>query len=212
MRGGCAPWEQVVRLGSLLPEASRQTWLLPPPGGCSAPPTPGDFPVAGKVTKGAPRAAAPGPCPYRKSALIGAALMLAPGLLSATEKDRFATLSWWANRSCFFLWFHRGNTLFFQSVARQILYLRGCLKVLFTSTNTARAQGRGNPRGSAPLCWRSRLLRSLEPGGSWRIFGDFLFVRKSPGVWGGAPIQRGVQRGLCPIGRVEPYRSNTIWA
>ena len=35
---------------------------------------------------------------------------------------------------------------------------------------------------------------------------------KSPGVWGGAPIQRGVQRGLCPIGRVEPYRSNTIWA
>src|SRR5699024_7217952 len=32
-----------------------------------------------------------------------------------------------------------------------------------------------------PLRRRSRLLRSLEPGGSWRIFGDFLFVRKSPG-------------------------------
>ena len=78
------------------------------------------------------------------------------GLPSAIKQDRFATLSWWANRSCFFLWFHRGNTLFFQSVARQILYLRGCLKVLFTSTNTARAQGWGNPRGSTPLCWGSR--------------------------------------------------------
>ena len=33
-----------------------------------------------------------------------------------------------------------------------------------------------------PLRRRSRLLRSLEPGGSWRIFGDFLFVRKSPGA------------------------------
>ena len=115
------------------------------------------------------------------------------GLPSATTKDRFATLSWWANRSCFFLWFHRGNTLFFQSVARQILYLRGCLKVLFTSTNTARAQGWGNPRGATPL-----VLGVQGPGGPWRIFGDFLFVRKSPGVWGGAPIQRGVQRGPPP--------------
>ena len=33
----------------------------------------------------------------------------------------------------------------------------------------------------SPLRRRSRLLRSLEPGGSWRIFGDFLFARKSPG-------------------------------
>ena len=100
-----------------------------------------------------------------KIALFGAALTLAPGLFSATEKDRFATLIWWANRSCFFLWFHRGNTLFFQSVTRQILYLRGCLKVLFTSTNTARVQGWGNPRGSTPL-----VLGVQGPGGSWRIF------------------------------------------
>ena len=90
------------------------------------------------------------------------------GLPSAIKQDRFATLSWWANRSCFFLWFHRGNTLFFQSVARQILYLRGCLKVLFTSTNTARAQGWGNPRGSALLCWRSR--NQEVPGESLATF------------------------------------------
>ena len=159
------------------------------------------FPSRGKSPK-----ARQGLCPLESpgawSPPFSRSLRCAPsraGLPSAIKQDRFATLSWWANRSCFFLWFHRGNTLFFQSVARQILYLRGCLKVLFTSTNTARAQGWGNPRGSAPLCWRSRLLRSLEPGGSWRIFGDFLFVRKSPGVWGGAPIQRGVQRGLRPL-------------
>ena len=112
----CAP-----QSGGTPPEASRQTWLLPPSGGRSAPPTPGDFPVAGKVTKGAPRAAAPGPCQCRTFALIGAALPLAPGLLSSTNKDRFATLSWWANRSCFFLWFRQGNTLYFQSVARQVV-------------------------------------------------------------------------------------------
>ena len=48
--------------------------------------------------------------------------------VSATKIDRFATLSWWANRSYFFLWFHRGNTLCFQSVARQDCP-RGCLRV-----------------------------------------------------------------------------------
>ena len=31
------------------------------------------------------------------------------GLLSATEQDRFATLSWWANRSCFFSGFIEGT-------------------------------------------------------------------------------------------------------
>ena len=54
---------------------------------------PGDFPVAGKVTKGAPRAPPFGIPPVRKNALFGAALTLAPGLLSTTKKDRFATLS-----------------------------------------------------------------------------------------------------------------------
>ena len=46
---------------------------------------------------------------------------------------------------------------------------RGCLRVLFPATNTARAEGRGIKGGYAPLCRRSRLLRSLGAGGPWRI-------------------------------------------
>ena len=72
------------------------------------------------------------------------------GLPSDTTKDRFATLRWWANRSCFFLWFHQGNTLCFQSVARQGCP-RGCLKVSVPTTNTARAQGGGIKGGYAPF-------------------------------------------------------------
>ena len=89
---------------------------------------PGDFPVAGKVTKGAPEppvldSLAAKPPPFSRS------LTHRAGLPPATEKDRFATLSMWANRSHFFLWFLRENTLYFQSVARQIPYPRGCLRV-----------------------------------------------------------------------------------
>ena len=141
------------------PSALLKVWGAQPPttpmGRALRPSTPGDFPVAGKVTKGAPRAA-PFGIPWCKIfALFGAALALAPGLPSATKIDRFATLRWWANRSCFFLWFHQGNTLCFQSVARQGCP-RGCLKVSVLATNTARAESRGNPRGSSPLCRRSR--------------------------------------------------------
>ena len=89
---------------------------------------PGDFPVAGKVTKGAPEptvldSLAAKPPPFSRS------LTHRAGLPPATEKDRFATLSMWANRSHFFLWFLRGNTLSFQSVARQVPCPRGCLRV-----------------------------------------------------------------------------------
>ena len=78
---------------------------------------PGDFPVAGKVTKGAPEptvldSLAAKPPPFSRS------LTHRAGLPPATEKDRFSTLSMWANRSHFFLWFLRGNTPYFQSVAR----------------------------------------------------------------------------------------------
>ena len=78
---------------------------------------PGDFPVAGKVTKGAPEptvldSLAAKPPPFSRS------LTHRAGLPPATEKDRFATLSMWANRSHFFLWFLRGNTPYLQSVAR----------------------------------------------------------------------------------------------
>ena len=146
-RRGAPPREQVVGFGSYFPKsgghaptAPKRRALCPSAPGAFAGQQslhplcrrsalhPGDFPVAGKVTKGAPRAAAPGPCRCVVAALFGAALTLAPGLPSATTKDRFATLRWWANLSCFFLWFHRGNTLYFQSVARQGCR-RGCLKV-----------------------------------------------------------------------------------
>ena len=73
----------------------------PPWGGRSAPPTPGDFPVAGKVTKGAPRAAPFGIPPVRGNHPLWCFASLAPGLLSATKKDRFATFRLWANRSYF---------------------------------------------------------------------------------------------------------------
>ena len=113
------------------------------------PSTPGDFPDAGKVTKGAPKptvldSLGAGSPPFSRS------LTHRAGLPSATIKDRFATLNWWANRSCFFLWFHQGNTLCFQSVARQGCP-RGCLKVSVLATNTARAEG-GGIQGGPPPC------------------------------------------------------------
>ena len=90
------------------------------------PSTPGDFPVAGKVTKGAPRAAAPGP---REGDRVKSETLFAPAPPAAsrnpldgvcgTEKDRFATLSRWANRSYFLPKLHRGYTFSCQSVARQ---------------------------------------------------------------------------------------------
>ena len=89
VRGAAPPREQVVRLGS----------CSPPMG---APPhAPGDFPVAGKVTKGAPRAAPFGIPPSAESPPLLRSLTHRAGLPSATKIDRFATLGLWANRSCF---------------------------------------------------------------------------------------------------------------
>ncbi len=52
-----------------------------------------------------------------------------------------------------------------------------------------------------------------EPGGSWRIFGDFLFVRKSPGARGGAPASREECRGgHRPPRKVRGSRSVTAAA
>ena len=87
---GAAPREQVVRLGFCSPHL-----------GALRPSTPGDFPVAGKVTKGAPRAS-PFGIPWRVVTALAALAAHRAGLPSATEKDRFATLRWWANRSLLF--------------------------------------------------------------------------------------------------------------
>ena len=48
----CAP-----HVGAQLPKQVTRLGFYPQSGGRSVPPTPGDFPVAGKVTKGVPRAA-----------------------------------------------------------------------------------------------------------------------------------------------------------
>ena len=134
---------------SALPKVGAQ---LPRPqkGGRSAPPTPGDFPVAGKVTKGAPRAA-----PFGIPRCVVAALFaLAYALRRATfrhNKRPICHFEMVGKSVLFFLWFHQGNTLCFQSVARQIPYPRGCLKVSVPATNTARAEGQGIKGGKAPF-------------------------------------------------------------
>ena len=172
---------------------------------------PGDFPVAGKVTKGAPRAA-PFGIPRCVVAALFALAAHRAGLPSATKIDRFATLSLWANRSYFFLWFHRGNTLCFQSVARQDCP-RGCRRFYTSATNTARAQGRGIKGGEAPfaggpgtrrflayLCLLS--LREKVGRGAGRS-------ARSRGLWGLRP-HFGECRGATPLAsssRDPPTRS-----
>ena len=47
-------------------------------------------------------------------------LLLPPERVCATNPDRFATLSLWANRSSFLPRFLRGHTFWFQAVARQV--------------------------------------------------------------------------------------------
>ena len=96
---GLCPSGASVRLGSSLPK-----WgpLAPttPMRRALRPSTPGDFPVAGKVTKGAPRAAPFGILPVRGNRPLWCFACLHPGL-SATKKDRFATFTLEANRSFF---------------------------------------------------------------------------------------------------------------
>ena len=137
--GAAPPREQVVRLGSCSPK-----WGLCPhsPPRAGAPPcAPGEFMRGWQPLP--PPVGLPGPHPgflsfhdERNQRRAGAApldplrgarcppcgVAAPPNRVSTTKIDRFATLSLWANRSCFFLWFHRGNTLCFQSVARQIPY------------------------------------------------------------------------------------------
>ena len=121
---------------------------------------PGDFPVAGKVTKGAPRAV-PFGIPRR---VVAALFALAYASRRATfcHKNRPICHFELVGKSVlFFLWFHQGNTLCFQSVARQVGCPRGCLKVSVPATNTARAGGRGIKGGEAPFAGGPGTRRSL---------------------------------------------------
>ena len=69
-----------------------------------APPrAPGNFLPDEKVTKESPRAT-PFGIPWRVVTALAALAAHRAGLVCATKIDRFATLRWWANRSCCFLW------------------------------------------------------------------------------------------------------------
>ena len=141
LKVGVHPPKQVVRLG-FCPHQEGAPPLRPRV----------TFPTRGKSPK-ARQGLRPLESPSAWPPPFSRSLRCAPsraGLPSATTKDRFATLGWWANRSCFFLWFHRGNTLCFQSVARQDCP-RGCRRFYTSATNTARAQGRGIKGGEAPF-------------------------------------------------------------
>lgn len=93
-RRGCAPSSALLPMGRAL-----------------RPSTPGDFPAAGKVTKGAPRAAPFGIPPSAESPPLLRSLTHRAGLPSATKVDRFATLSLWENRPLFLPKLHRGSHL-----------------------------------------------------------------------------------------------------
>ena len=110
---GAAPLqEQVVRLGS----------SLLPMGGPTRP-TPGVPFVSRRKEPKACRGCAPGP-PLGGIIIPPAAracmrLLLPPERVCATNPDRFATLSLWANRSFFLPEIGRSHTFFYQTVARQ---------------------------------------------------------------------------------------------
>ena len=73
----------------------------PPWGGRSAPPPRVTFPSRGKSPKARQGLPPFGIPPVRRNRPLWCFASLAPGLLSATRKDRFATFRLWANRSCF---------------------------------------------------------------------------------------------------------------
>ena len=170
--------------------ASRWIWHLLPRGGRSAPPTPGDFPVAGKVTKGAPRAA-----PFGIPRCVVAALFaLAYASRRATfrhNKRPICHFEMVGKSVLFFLWFHQGNTLCFQSVARQIPYPRGCREPFYPQPIPLGQKARGSkgarpPSPEVKTSSKSRTRRFLA--NLWRLS----FRKKVTRVQGGAPALVGV--------------------
>ncbi len=108
----------------------------PPRGGRSAPPTPGDFPVAGKVPKGAP-GGTPGPPRGTERKVFHFSLPLPLRFphpldrVSATKIDRFATLGWWANRSLFLLKLHRSSHPLLSIRGAADRFSRGCRRPFY---------------------------------------------------------------------------------
>ena len=163
------------------------------------PSTPGDFPNAGKVTKGAPRAAPFGIPWCGISALIGAALTLAPGLPSATKKDRFATLGWWANRSFFSP----------QAIPRvtpsAVNPWRGsCFVACVLPGVAALSGGNGEAVGGMIMPPKGSTQRGCPPLGDSLV--TFSSGRRSPGVEGRSALLSGAVGAKGPhLGSAEGY-------
>ena len=178
----CTPF-----VGAQLPKQVARLGFYPQSGGRSAPPTPGDFPVAGKVTKGAPRAAPFGIPRCVVAALFALAYAHRAGLPSDTTKDRFATLRWWANRSFFLPELYLGSHLLLSIRGAAVSLWIACRPEFLPFLGGAARRAAGGmimpPKGSTQRGY---------PSG--RFFGDFLIGEKVTRVQGGAPAH-GERRG-----------------
>ncbi len=152
------------------------------------PSTPGDFPVAGKVTKGAPRA-----MPFGIPRCVVAALFALAALRSVSRR---ATFYYKPRPICHFKLV--GKSVFFlpklHRGSHPLLSIRGSAgmpsrmpQVLYSRNQYRYGRRRGNPRGSAPLCRRSR--NQEVPGVSLPTFS----TRESrPGCGAERPLSEGV--------------------
>ena len=181
------------------------------------------FPSRGKSPKARQGLPPFGIPPVRKNRpLWCCAKRLHPGCFLPTKKDRFATLRWWANRSCFFPQATPGGShpqLSIRGAAGRFSFciLPG-VAPLSGESNACVAGGMiMPPKGSTP--------EGVAPSG--RFFGDFLIGEK---VTRGAALSQsshdlaerplwGVQRGASPsqrswepppLGREKNYSSKKI--
>ena len=121
MRGAAPPVppSALPEVGAQLPKQVARLGFYPQSGGRSAPPTPGDFPVAGKVTKGAPRAA-----PFGIPRCVVAALFALAPLCSGSRRATFCH----RKRPICHFEVVRESVLFFSLVLRRkdfVLLIRG---------------------------------------------------------------------------------------
>ncbi len=147
----------------------------PSEGRALRPSTPGDFPVAGKVTKGAPRAV-----PFGIPRCVVTALFALAALRSGSRQATFCH----KNRPiCHFEQVGKsvfvssqaipgGHTPCCQSVARWAGCPRGCSRPFYPQPIPL-GQKAGGSKGATPPSPEVQ-----EPGGSWRIFAYFLYARK----------------------------------
>ncbi len=126
------------------------------------PSTPGDFPVAGKVTKGAPRAV-----PFGIPRCVVAALFALAALRSVSRRATFYYKPRpichfkLVGKSVFFLpKLHRGSHPLL-SIRGAAGMPRGCRRFYTPATNTARAEG-GGIQGGPPPCTGGQEFSELQ--------------------------------------------------